>query len=1470
MKHKFKQEFEEWLAKNSQQAAPVEQPQAIEEDSGDLIVFHSMSPHALEHAAEMGGLAAPSLGITHKDYPIDRYGPITFVGSPDMVDPGKGVPVFAADAYTPRHPRARYKIDDKKLWSIYDELRPYVEDLTGGSLGIKEYLESGGIDEVLGHRIARTPLRLAYLREKGHNIVAPTRKPPAPQEYPFADSDVLRQYVEKYGEEGLSDEYADALSDAVRRAIDDFYDSKIREFENKYPEDREFYREMFEKRRKRAHDHFDPETGRMYIWPLDQIRSYLRQGSSEVDRYKFEDLINQRFEELGAEEDFRTWVHEKLSPVLGDRYIPRITASGRMRYIPYTLENVLKEVTRKVRGGENFNYGVGNVRAKVAPKFRSIDEMRQARDRLVSDEDFEKIKQEAQDRFVELGEKLSRYYSYSDGALDSYSYAMQDIPTRGMERALREHGFRDVPEHLKQEIREFLNYLKTAPTEYFEAKPQRIVELREFPGVVVPKGTSQKILDLIRRQGIKHVEEYDPEDKQSRAEAIKRIARAQNLFLSEEKFGEILEKGVNQRLFPFDPIVRFDSETEGGDVSRENYRNLWDWTHESEQPARDEIVPMGDEARQRAINRLIREAQWRKNDKGELEFLLYRTMMEPEYRFWTDPSYTGESMARSSWAHRPVRLWTRTVGAWIPESAIISIPKQYGRYAVQWESAPGKNFYDDEDEIIIDNSMRDKFTIIPHDEAEALWSLRRQRQQEEQKRWAPPKERYGLEPQKEGRRAPSWEEIFKSEFEEWLAKARPTFKFPGLGLKDDRRETYMASAPPPDVMRNPISRGQQRSIEQIKEYKEDLGVRPDLALYNKARAIFGKENAGMLFPGAPVSDEPYVSGILGVSTGGFDARPVSVAIGPGPRPDFPQPASGQRKSKSLEEKRQKEMQEWMKRQKESMGVALHEDLHNMMARAEHTISRMDPSIKNPRERIAAYMMNSLDPELKEAVWLVHRARTKWQPQHYRFNREEAMASLLNYLNDPWTRQHVVARQLIPEGVDPQEYLRDLDQKVKRAYNQLGKIAASINSPDIIRDVELELMDRYPLDVAAAFDRNDPWEVADVLSDESYVPYIKPKHVAKAFQNPRSNDAALRHLNLRRDSSFNREVIANLMSDLGKLDREKRENAAKSVVAATNSFSTDAETVKKVLLDSRLPANASREIVKNNMKLTESDLHDLGGNKQAAPPVRVAAKLRLVKDYRQDPATIDLADNELTSALSFGDEDTIENLLRYHIDRAKPEQISMAIDSRLKRDELTYEFFWLVKHKLTKDQVLKILDAANKNKQLSSDVISEAINHEFITDEDVEKIAQEGSPRADGIVAWRSNLAPSIANKILDRYAHWDGHEDIISALINSGNIHKPDVLISVLEHSNSRELWRNAALSPNTPPEVIDYIVNAIQQDKYGKRGNLDEMDAVTHLINSSRIPLSALEALSSHDYWGEAATNALAARLRRIREQYK
>ena len=53
----------------------------------------------------------------------------------------------------------------------------------------------------------------------------------------------------------------------------------------------------------------------------------------------------------------------------------------------------------------------------------------------------------------------------------------------------------------------FTKNLKSAPAEYFEAKPQRTVPLTDFAGAIVPEGTSKGLLDLLKSQGIR-VEKY--------------------------------------------------------------------------------------------------------------------------------------------------------------------------------------------------------------------------------------------------------------------------------------------------------------------------------------------------------------------------------------------------------------------------------------------------------------------------------------------------------------------------------------------------------------------------------------------------------------------------------------------------------------------------------------------------------------------------------------------------------------------------------------------------------------------------------------------------------------------------------------------------------------------------------------------------------------------------------------------------
>ena len=52
-----------------------------------LLVQHNLSLQSLVHADKMGGLAVPSLAVTHKDSPLLEFGEITLIGDANMVDP---------------------------------------------------------------------------------------------------------------------------------------------------------------------------------------------------------------------------------------------------------------------------------------------------------------------------------------------------------------------------------------------------------------------------------------------------------------------------------------------------------------------------------------------------------------------------------------------------------------------------------------------------------------------------------------------------------------------------------------------------------------------------------------------------------------------------------------------------------------------------------------------------------------------------------------------------------------------------------------------------------------------------------------------------------------------------------------------------------------------------------------------------------------------------------------------------------------------------------------------------------------------------------------------------------------------------------------------------------------------------------------------------------------------------------------
>ena len=231
--------------------------------------------------------------------------------------------------------------------------------------------------------------------------------------------------------------------------------------------------------------------------------------------WEFQQEVNQRVRDLRPAYD--SW-SANMDNVLADagvtpteRIFKGYTDSGNRRYAEATLDNLVKEM-KGGAGAEGYFYGVGNIRAVATPKFKNFEQVKAARENIVSTKEFEPIKKKISDAFNDLTDRMRNLEGNNN-----YAYKPED--------ALYELGqvknvnfldkiYKDVPEALKADVQIFMNKVKSMPTEYFEIKPQRAVQVSEFEGAIVPKDVPQKSIDYLKSQGIDKIYFYEtPEER---------------------------------------------------------------------------------------------------------------------------------------------------------------------------------------------------------------------------------------------------------------------------------------------------------------------------------------------------------------------------------------------------------------------------------------------------------------------------------------------------------------------------------------------------------------------------------------------------------------------------------------------------------------------------------------------------------------------------------------------------------------------------------------------------------------------------------------------------------------------------------------------------------------------------------------------------------------------------------------------
>ncbi len=208
---------------------------------------------------------------------------------------------------------------------------------------------------------------------------------------------------------------------------------------------------------------------------------------------------------------------------------------GNRRYADYTLDNIVKELKQNVRGGEGGSYGAGAVRATATEQFSNLGQIRGARDRLVGPKKFEAVRDEANQKLLDLAERLSHVDSNAFLHGDRVAAMLQDVPKMGARRALQENGF-DVAhdEPVIPEIHAFMDYLRQLPTEYFEGKFMRAVGLHEFKHAVIPDDLSPEARAVLAKHGLATTE-YKRGSEEARQQAIESAVRTHGLLFSKRE-----------------------------------------------------------------------------------------------------------------------------------------------------------------------------------------------------------------------------------------------------------------------------------------------------------------------------------------------------------------------------------------------------------------------------------------------------------------------------------------------------------------------------------------------------------------------------------------------------------------------------------------------------------------------------------------------------------------------------------------------------------------------------------------------------------------------------------------------------------------------------------------------------------------------------------------------------------------------
>lgn len=527
------------------------------ESSTDLVVFHNLSPENLLFAAKLGGIPVPSLAVTKRGIGAPSgFGSITLIGSREMADPAVN-PVYDADVWSQRFPKLQWKrVPSRRVESsdFYQALNEQDKKYgSGAASALWDATVNSPNPQEAAYQVSRESGAMAMWLELGGEVPPVAIEEDVPLRYDFVAMPAWQEFVKEQQardaareemdfEQRRDQETADrklavtAAHEAIGQLVDQTYGKLDVRDELR---DKAYWIESFDKRNV-------DEEGVMFFntFVVAMREAWENVGKRRIDRMATRDVLKDAIGNRIAE--YEAFIKQRVD----EMFAPPTIKVGR-KNVPVTLDNVVDAMTStRVRAQENhMTFGPGKTRAAAAAKISDVTEMRnRAEWQIVSEQTLEQAQKASTEAMDAFRKEVAEYYGYTNyrghidywNAFDAAQRSLAKIARRGtnarsLSAALSSEGFKNVPESVLKLGLEAARLLLNTPVNYFEAKPQRAVELREFKGAVIPQGSSEAVREALREAGIPFAEYDGSKDQYAQSTAADQFAsELEGAFFQEE------------------------------------------------------------------------------------------------------------------------------------------------------------------------------------------------------------------------------------------------------------------------------------------------------------------------------------------------------------------------------------------------------------------------------------------------------------------------------------------------------------------------------------------------------------------------------------------------------------------------------------------------------------------------------------------------------------------------------------------------------------------------------------------------------------------------------------------------------------------------------------------------------------------------------------------------------------------------